>query len=587
MAVIPLQPLRANRDAPESAEGALLLWLDRIEREGKQWQDAANMDRWERWLTAYGGGNKQVGSVKFQAPVIRPTIDRRNALLTENKPAAKILPWRNGLEQLSETLEKLFDADWHATGMQMGIEEMVQVASVLGSAGIDLAWNPAAQFGQGGIEATVLDPRQVIFDPIVRKSRMMDKALYVRIETVKNIWDLQREYPGRGMLVTPDAGLSTTVSGGANQILTPAQSVSAQISTNFRARQRKLEEGPVPRKLCQEYWVRDPRVRGTGEPDFPRGRQIERAGTVILDDNHNPYWDGLWPIEWFDLIGDIDSAWGRSQVDSLRYVAESINRIGDLFVQNSILAGNVVVVHDSDAMTNETRAKLINAAALVVPKKFGRTVEWRPPPPMPPHMLQFISFGLRLVDYLVGLNDGQLEGRGRIEMRSGVQLEGLQNAAQILVKSSARRLEAFLERLGQKWLSRVFQFYTGNRLQYYLGNDNDYKKYQFDYGQIQSVFQQMVKTQGLDSSKAESLKDMMMSAWRQFAFKIKPMSSLAANKVARAQLLAQLAETGRFPFGAVLREVGFDNSDDLMQQAQQEIQKYGPPTPPTKKAGKK
>lgn len=566
----------------EGAEKSLLNFLDGLESEGKLWFKSVHEDKLDYFLKVYHGMRWSDTRVnpKFHANVIRPTIDRRNALLTENKPNAKILPWRDGLQATATILEKLFDADWHATGMAIGIEEMVQLSSVMGSAGIDLAWNPALRFGEGEIDPVVLDARQVIFDPMIRKSRLMDKASYVRIETVKNVWDLQRDYPTRGMLITPDRSVST--------IQSPQQGAGAsilqQLNTSFASRIQKLEEGPIPRKIVKEYWIRDPAMLANGQPKWPLGRAILRGGDVVLADHGNPYWDGQWPQEWFDGRPDINSPWGRSEVEALRYIADAINRIGNMFVENSILGGNLIVLTDADAITNETRNKLTNAAALIIPKKFGRSVEYRPPQPMPPHMLQFVNFALRFVDYLLGLNDGQLEGRGRIEMRSGVQLEGLQNASQILVKASARRLEAFMERLGTKWISRIFQFKTGKRLLYYLEGE-EYKKLEFSYSKLQTEFVEILRQNKVDTTKEDSIRDMMKTAWRQFAFRVQPFSSLASNKIARSQLLLQLAETGRYPFSLVLKEMGFDNGKELMQMAQGEAAQFGPIQPPAK--GKK
>jgi len=457
--------------------------------------------------------------------------------------------------------------------MQMAIEEMVQLGSVIGSAGVDCAWNKAMHFGDGGFDPTVLDPRQVGFDPYVRKTRHLDKAQYIWIETIKNLWEIQREYPGRGRLVKADRSVSS-ITGSPDNI---GAGLLKKLSTDFKSRQNRLQEGPIPRKVIREYWIRDPAMRGDGQFKFPQGRKIERGGDVILDDGENPYWDGEWPVVWFDARSDIDSPWGRSEVEALRYIAEAVNRIGNCFVENTILGGNLVVLTDADALSNETRNKLTNAAALVIPKKFGRNVDYRPPVPMPPHMLGFITFALRFTDYLVGLNDGQMEGRGRVELRSGSQLEGLQNAAQVLIKATARRLEDFLERFGQKWMSRVFQYYTGTRLMHYLGNDQQYKTWTFEYEKLQDVFQDMIRQAGGDVSSQDALRDMMKTAWRQFAFKISPFSSLAANKIARAQLLTQMVQMGRFPMEMVLRELGFDDPGDLMTKAQQEIQMFGPP----------
>lgn len=572
---------RNSSDYPESSEKTLLQWLDQIDREGKIWRDSADLSKWEEYLIAYHGRRYTTNQPKFSANVIRPTVDRRNALLTEQKPSAKIMPYRDGLGVVAGILEKLFDTQWHQNDLQIACEEMVQVASVLGSAGMDVAWNPAAVHGQGDIEPAVLDPRQVSFDPRIRKARLLDDATYVTVETIQNIWDLQRMYPGRGMLVRPERAYSS-IEAAQN----PAASIISQLSASYTERVKRLEDGPIPRTRRREYWIKDPSRRGTGQFKFPRGRKIERANQVILDDGENPYWDAAQPVVWFDLMADIDSPWGRSQVEALRYISNAINRIGNLFVENSVLAGNVTVITDADAITNETRNKLTNAAALIIPKKFGRNLEFRPPPAMPPHMLQFVNWALGMVDYLCGLRDGQMEGKGRVEMRSGVQLEGLQNAAQILIRASARRLESWIERFGYKWLSRVFQFYTGSRLMYQLGDNNEFKQWTFSYSEIQDAYMKMLQADGkVINNKTEALKEMMEGAWREFAFKVRPWSTLSSNRIARTQLLAQLAGTGRFPMSMVLREAGYDNAIELMQEAAQEIQQFGPPQP--EKGGKK
>lgn len=574
---------RSRADLPAGPEKSLLTWLDKIDTEGKQWRDAQDMDRWQSYVDLYHGRRYLRKAPAFAANVIRPSIDRRNALLTENKPQCKILPWRDGLEQASEILEKLFDAEWHATEMQMQIEDVVQLGSVLGSAGIDCAWNAAGRFGEGSFDPVVLDPRQVGIDPYVRKARKADKATYLWIETVRVLWDLQAQYPGRGMLIKPDRSVSTINTGAVQNSVN--NSVVQQINQSFQSRMKRLEEGPIPRKICREYWLRDPEKSGKGEMKFPLGRNIERAGDVILEDRPNPYWDGGWPVVWYDGKADIDSPWGRSEVEALRYIAGAISRIGAQFVDNTILGGNLVIITDADAISNETRNKLTNAAGLIIPKKFGRNLEYRPPPPMPPHMLQFITWALGLIDYLVGLRDAQMEGKGRIELRSGTQLEGLQTAAQVLIRASARRLESFLERFGNKWISRVFQFYTGKRLQYMLGGegDNQWKQWQFDYGQLQDVFIGIAQSDGqVITDKAAALHEAMQTAWRHFAFKISPFSSLAANKIARGQMLMQLAETGAFPMTKVMTELGFDNAGELRKQAQQEAMTYGPLNPPAK-----
>ena len=572
--------LTSNRTEPGKYESNYLGWLDRIETEGVFWRNLEDNDRWSDYSKYYRGPRYPDlrDRPKFRVEIIRPTIDRVNALLLENKPGAKIMPWRDGLQATAAALEKLFEAHWMGSGMQANLEDMRKLASIFGSAGIDLAWNPGMHFGRGDIDPVPLDPRQVIFDPIVRRARDMNKAQYLRIETVKNIWDLQYDYPGRGMLVRPDASISSvpnSVVGSGNQ------NVINAVSTSFFGRIQKLEEGPIPRKRCREYWIRDPNRKGNGDLVFPRGRLTERAGEVILDDKENIYWDGQWPVVWYDNQPDTDTAWGRSEVEALRYLSDAANRVGNLFVENTILGGNLVIVTDSDAITNETRNKLTNAAALVISKKFGRQLEYRPPQPMPPHMMGFVQQAQGFADYVVGLRDGMVEGRGRMELRSGVQLEGLQTAGQILVRAMARRLEEFMERLGQLWVSRILQFYRGERLMYFLDvGSTEYKQLEFSYQKFFDQFAQGMPSKKLD--QREKINELMQSAWREFAFKILPLSTLASTKMARVGLLTQLAETGRYPFKRLFREIGIDDADDVMKEAAEERAKYGPPEQPKK-----
>jgi hypothetical protein len=66
-------------------------------------------------------------------------------------------------------------------------------------------------------------------------------------------------------------------------------------------------------------------------------------------------------------------------------------------------------------------------------------------------------------------------------------------------------------------------------------------------------------------------------------FKIIPGSSLAATKIQRAQLAMQLAQGAMLPRRDVLIEAGYDNPDEKLQQAHEELQKFGPPPSPPKK----
>ena len=356
-------------DAPLEDEKQLLLWLDRCETEGKQWRDSADNDRWDNYARRFHAARPLAGvrAQKFLANLIRPTIDRRNALLTENKPGIQIMPERNGFTATASVLQSCVEAGWHAYDIEGGIDELVQMASVFGSAFMGENYNCNANFGEGDLEFPVYEPRAVIVDPAIRKPADIDKAVYVRVETVRHLWEIQQEYPGRGMLVQPDRKLSSTAA-----IKSPSEQsgLLQRISGSFKELRSRLQEGPIPRALLREYWIRDYSKNADGKLKFPKGRHILRGGDVILTDSPNPYYDGLWPLDWLDISPDLSSPWGRSEVAGLEVIQDAVNRIGTLFVENSILGGNLVVIADSDALSNTAINQITNAAGCVGGQRF-------------------------------------------------------------------------------------------------------------------------------------------------------------------------------------------------------------------------
>ena len=555
------------RMRPAGPEEKLLKWLDQIEMEGEHWRGKAlrDADRYER---LFQGQRKYDGArrlPRFKADVIGPTIRRRNALLTENKPVFKIDPMIDGLQATSEVLTQLAEFAWSDHGFQGAIEEMVELASVFRAAGMSLPFDFSADGGLGSVEAVPRDPRQVLIDPNTKHARDVGtRAKYTMIETVEAIWDIQHDFPGRGMEVKPETGVSSYI----KSPLSYGVQSDQQGSLSFRDHIKKLQEGPIPRCRKKVYFIRDPALLATGGLRYPLGRMVVRAGDIILADEPSPFFDGEPDLVWFENRREFGSVWGNSEVEALRYLQGAVNRIGEMFVNNTVLMGNSRVVMDNDALSNEAVQKLTNAEALVVSKKRMSTIDWQPPPPMPPHFLQFISFALRLVDYLVGLNDGQLEGRGRVEMRSGVQLEGLQNAAQVLIRALARRLEEFMERMGRKFISRVLQFYNKERILLATGPGGQFQKYKLETDKLFAEINEVAFKRAEKGGKFEDhLRDLKRNAAASMAFKVQPLSSLATTKVARTQLLIQLVEGAMLPREIILREVGYNNVDELLQKA--------------------
>ena len=152
------------------------------------------------------------------------------------------------------------------------------------------------------------------------------------------------------------------------------------------------------------------------------------------------------------------------------------------------------------------------------------------------------------------------------------------------------RSENYLQRIGQKWISRIFQFYTADRLLPFLGPGAEFQTFTFEremlmrdiVAQAQRQVQEKVsRGETMDQDElSHVITQRTQVAFRDFRFKISPGSSLASTKLQRAMLFAQFAMNGILPREKVLEEVGFANPKELIEQAMREAQVLGMPNPP-------
>ena len=328
----------------------------------------------------------------------------------------------------------------------------------------------------------------------------------------------------------------------------------------------------------------------------------------------NPFFDGMWPYEMYDNEPDPDHPWGHAEVGALKKLNEAFNRTGHTLVKQ--LIKNVpLIIADANALRPEDITDLKELEEIVLEKAAGRTVERIPPAAPTSVSLDLMRLCMSLIEMETGLQDGAMQGKGRVELRSAPQLEGLMQMSQVLIRSQARRLEAFLERVGQKLISRTFQFVTDDRIFTYVDGDT-VKEFDFNKDELRGqIVEQAMKVceqeakdetkrrmeeDGLSLEKAfvkpeldeDDILEHIKGAWKLFRFKIIPFSSLASTRIQRAMMLEQLAEKGGIPMSMVLEEAGFDNPKELQAQAAKEMQEkqalgFPPPEPPKKSGGKK
>lgn len=600
--------------------------LNDIDAESKSAKESFDeIKRWPRFVEL-SRGEKIFGDKEhpvFRADIISPSVNRKIATLTETQPILDIMPRRPGLDNTARILKESCTAIWAAQSVQMAMDQIGHYMGAMGCAGMRVMFDKSAAYGLGDIVMPAIDPRTVRFDPSVIKSYEMDKAQYIGpIESIRPLSELVQLFPKKADLIKPSR-ISVLVGKNSKQGFWSGLKGAIQTPVGFSRGEksgRGGQYGAVPRCYVREYWVVDPAMDENDSPMYPGGRLFIRVGQddedVIVnwdenpekDQTSNPYFDGLWDFEWLDNIPDLDHPYGRSEVGALQFLQESFNREGNLIVKSGLRNGYPIWKAANNALSPETIRELKDLENFVVEYQMGREVAREQPPISPEVQMSMMSQILMLTDMILGMGDSGMKGQGRIENRSGDQLEGLQKAGQVLVRAQARRMESFLERVGKKVISRIFQFYSDDRLMTYFGGGESFKKYLFERQQLTAEIQQLgikeamkraprdKETGKRESPQMRDIVDAMLEAikgaWRDFNFSIIPESSLSSTKIQRAMLKRELAAAMMIPSRDVLEELGYSNPNEKVQEAIEEMkmkQAMGlpPPDDGKKKSGGK
>lgn len=559
-------------------EKQMLKFLDTLESESiavekdtkSAWDSNLAWFRGQQWTTK----NRRP---LFLANKINEIVRRKAAKLTEMKPEIYVQARRKGLKTTATVLEETIQAGWDEYGMQMLLSDVVYNIELYGAGVLSLQYDNSLDFGRGDIVPRSMDPRYFHVDPILRQAQSIDQAAYVWSSSYVSTWDIRRRWPARGAYV----GLTSPDGRAENSVKAYTRKLFGMHGSGNRA----VPEA-IPRSEIKEYWFQDPTLDESGMPLYPGGRRVIRGGSdVILEDGPNPYYDQRYPFVLIDGSLDPEHPWGMSDVSTLKRLQDAVNRVGHIFVENTLLNGNTWVTIDQNALNETTLQRLSNIGAIIVEKQHGREVHRDPPPQMPAHMMEFVEVGLALMDQLAGISDTTISSQGRAEVRSDQQLEGLQQAAEVLIRSTSRRIEAGLERLGQRWISRIFQFYTQDRVLSYMGPTMEWKTYEFETDElVREIFEATKreaarKARDKNTPVIEDFDSMYARALRQassdFIYRITPGSSLASTRAARAALSRNLAQEGLLSRTRALRDLGYTNPEEEIEKARQEALALG------------
>lgn len=529
--------------------------------------------------------------IPFTANYIGVTVKRITGLMTDTKPTIDVKARKKGLEKLaSELIAPAIRANWDEQSYhQKFANGVLPIAQIFGRCPVNICYDSSLDGGLGDITIEPIDPRSFFLDPTITRAVDLDKAEYAGFRTVMPLRLIRKLFPDRGHLVQPNSNVS--------RFLDETPETSGWLSPGHRYSRtgagRSRESFAVPRAVVDEFWIADDRLvrelpkelqemafmngLAPGDLAFPGGRRIVRAGAnkVLLLDMANPYLDQKFPFEMFDWDIEIENPLGSSVVKLLKSLQTILNKLGSQITENAIKMNNNIWIGDRDALERHEWQQLNDAPGLMVRVKPGRMLKRESPPALPGSVFQMIQWVVNTMDVLTGMVD-VTQGRRPVGIVSSHAIEALQIAAQVLIRLQTRKFENFLERIGQKLISRVFQFYTSDRLMHFLGPGNQLQEFFFERQRLLDtrVPQPDGSTRPIDL--ARDLKDLR--------FIVTPGSSMAVTRIQKGQIAMQLYQAGLLPGVEVLKALEWEAPEEMVQQARAEAAAGAAQSPqPTKR----
>lgn len=552
---------------PFQSESDLNKFLDSLKEESKNSKGDLDRRVSENLDQVRGKQWKGKSAPVFAYNVIESSLEDKNGKLSETKPEIMVMPSSNGLGPAAELLTQVVSSIWDRSKLEYKTERVALIGAICGVAFIGTPFNRRLANGMGDIDVIVKDPRCCGIDMAVTAAEDADLGEYAICEDYVPLDLIRAEFPGRGALVKRNDRVS------GYDVSQPQTTVAKLRGAYSRLVQgnKPEKQSAIPKAVIEEFYVQDRRksieddgvvpivenitkCADDGIP-FPGGRRILRAGEIILEDDLNPYWDAKYPLDMMSWKLDMESAWGPDEIQSVKRMQELILRLGDAYGKTALMNAVSRIIMDTNALSPVERNKLSNEVGQIIEKAPGRTFEYQVPPVLPADTINFVNTLMGWIREKIGVTQAPTQKRVP-SIITGPAIEGLQMMIETPIRTSARRIEEFYQRIGQKLISRIFQFYTSDRLLHMVGPEQKWIKFEF----------KRLKILQDANGKSRSPEDLRKAA-QDFYFTIAPGSSLAIARTQRAMMKFQLASVGWLHPREVLTELGIMNPEEKLKDA--------------------
>lgn len=529
---------------------------------------------WPEYYKLFRGRQWQEQRPSYRASevfnLIFQTIQSQVPIMTDARPKFEFLPREPGDFEFADIVNDVAAADWEKYNWGFVLAEMLYDSHTFGTA--------LSDFGYDG-EKNCLDLHSVdpfyIFpapsaenlnrhcDYIVHaepvpvrmvKKRFPQYAKYIRGDVV-NFQSAERIDLSQYRYNAPTSDfLTVEVSGFDNKIGDHEPEVLLQ--TTYFEDDEVLEEEKDDGAGNISYIQRK---------KYPNGRKVVIANDVVLENGENPY-EGRHKYPFGRMVNYILSRqfWGISEIEPLESPQRTFNKIISYCVDVLVLMGNPIWVVSTDSGIDTDN--LTNQQGLVVEHNPGSTVRRETGVALQPYVLALIDKIKVWFDQLGGSQD-ITRGIPTGGVTAALAIEDLQNAAQTRMRQKMRNMDAYLQDLGQQYVSRILQFYTAPQMFRVTGKDGVNKFFKMHISTHEETGKKIANVQKFNDNGTEG--EISQYVLRgELDIRVTTGSSLPYAKAKVKQEALQLFDRGIYDDEQVLKDFDIPNWEAILQRVQ-------------------
>lgn len=539
-------------------------WLDWYKMfRGKQWKEQRPTYR-----------HSEVINLIFQA------IQSQVPIITDTRPKFEFLPQEPADYEVAEILNEVAQSDWAKHNWLYKLTEVIYEGFIYGTGLSSLTFNA----DKNQIEYRSTDPFYFFPDPSAQD--VNEECEHVIYAEPMDMAKIKAKWPEKAKYVKPD--LIDLMKGSKTDL--------GPIKFKSPTDQRTVLEGGTTQDISDKdkalvvtLWVKCEDMEDETEerPDpvtgelipvvigeklkYPNGKKIVICNGVVLESGPNPYDDGEWPFQrWPNYILPREF-WGISEIEQLEGPQKTFNKLVSFVLDVLTLMGNPIWVVDTTSGIDPEN--IFNRPGLILEKEPNSEVRREEGVQLQPYVLQLIDRMKEWFDQVNGSND-ITRGINPGGVTAASAIADLQNAAQTRIRQKSRNLDAYLQNLGQQYVSRVFQFYTAPQVFRLTNNQgvNKYFKFHIQNAEdgTRKAMVENFNEQGLSTGIQE------YQARGNFDVRVTTGSSLPFNKAEKEQRLYGLFDRQIIDGEEVLKGLDYPNyeavQNRMMQKAQQAAQ---------------